>query len=66
MDLGSELQQPLLQTTPTEGHNRTQLLKPRRPKEFDAITGIPFISLFIALMIALAVLFAKSQPYGKS
>jgi hypothetical protein len=57
--LSSELQQPLLKP------NQPRLSKPIRPKEFHWIIGIPFISLFVALMIALAVLFTRSRPHGK-
>jgi hypothetical protein len=57
--LSSELQQPLLKT------NEPRLSKPMRPMEFRLVTGIPFISLFVALVIALAVLFTRSRPHGK-
>jgi len=57
--VSSELQQPLLKT------NEPRLPKPIRPTEFRLVTGIPFISLFVALMIAIAVLFTRSQPHGK-
>jgi hypothetical protein len=57
--LGSELQQPSLNT------NDPILSKPMRPKEFHLVTGVPFISLFVALMIVLAVLFTRSRPHGK-
>jgi len=57
--LSSELQQPLLKT------NEPRLSKPMRPMEFRLATGIPFIGLFVSLVITLAVLFSRSRPYGK-
>jgi len=57
--LSSKLQQPSLRT------NEPRLSKPMRPMEFRLVTGVPFISLFVALVIALTVLFTRSRPYGK-
>lgn len=37
-----------------------------RPLVFRLFTGIPIINLFIALTVALAVLFKRAQPLGMS
>jgi hypothetical protein len=39
---------------------------PVRPVEFRLFMAIPVATLFPALLIALAALFAKSRPYGTS
>ncbi|KAJ4983537.1 hypothetical protein SVAN01_10953 [Stagonosporopsis vannaccii] len=57
-------QQSLLTThEPDEGHLQA-LKKPHQPVQFRLITALPFTSLFIALMIVLAILYAKSQLHG--
>lgn len=40
------------------------IAKPVRPKEFRLWTGVPFVSLFLALGIALAIIFVKAQANG--
>jgi hypothetical protein len=47
------------------GKYNLQLGKPTMPTEYRLFTAIPFTSLFITLMILLAVLFEKSRPHGK-
>ena len=64
---GSLVQAQQAQPTMIE-HNEADALKlaqPTRPQEFHWITTVPFTSLFLALAIALAVLFTKSLPNGK-
>jgi hypothetical protein len=36
-----------------------------RPTEFHAATAIPFIGLFVALTIILAIFFALAKPNGE-
>jgi len=38
--------------------------KPIRPIEFSAWTSIPFVGLFVFLVIGLAILFVKSRLNG--
>lgn len=40
------------------------IAKPVRPKEFRMWTAVPFVSLFIALSIALAILFVRARANG--
>ncbi|KAF1928282.1 uncharacterized protein M421DRAFT_5341 [Didymella exigua CBS 183.55] len=40
------------------------IAKPVRPKEFRMWTAVPFVSLFIALSIALAVIFVRARANG--
>lgn len=61
-----EAQKPLLNTSSNTGDNlKQQIAKPIRPKEFRLPTAVPFVGLFVVLMILLSVLFAKARPYGK-
>ena len=62
----SESQQPLLKATHKEKKEEQTLSNPIRPTEFQAATAIPFTSLFVVLMILLAVLFAISRSNGES
>lgn len=41
-----------------------RVMTPRRPTEFRMITAVPFISLFVVLIVALAVLFVQSRLDG--
>lgn len=41
-----------------------EIAKPVRPKEFRLWTAVPFVSLFFALSIALAILFVKARASG--
>lgn len=45
--------------------DESQAPTPVRPREFRSFMVAPFVSLLIGLAIALGVLLAKSQPYGK-
>lgn len=52
-------------TTPSQRQNTPRgIAKPVRPKEFRLWTGIPFVSLFITLSIALAIIFVKAKADG--
>ncbi|KAJ4993417.1 hypothetical protein SVAN01_00965 [Stagonosporopsis vannaccii] len=42
----------------------TEIAKPVRPNEFRLWTGVPFVCLFLALSIALAIIFVKAQAEG--
>ncbi|KAF1847952.1 uncharacterized protein K460DRAFT_363966 [Cucurbitaria berberidis CBS 394.84] len=44
--------------------DESQPAKPIRPREFQSLMVLPFVSLLIALAITLGVLLLKSQPYG--
>jgi hypothetical protein len=65
VNLSSESTQSLLTTTDFDEPDRHRLSKLRRPTEFNLATAVPFVSLFFALMITLAVLFSISRPYGE-
>ena len=41
-----------------------RLIEPGRPLEFRLIAAVPFVGLFVGLMIALAVLYVKSRYHG--
>lgn len=52
-------------TTLSQSQNTARdIAKPVRPKEFSLWTAVPFVSLFIALSIALAVIFVRAQANG--
>jgi hypothetical protein len=60
----SEPYSQLLQLSEGPTKHGVEIVEPIRPNEFRSFTAIPFISLFVALSILLAVLFAKSKPRG--
>ncbi|KAH7402575.1 hypothetical protein BKA66DRAFT_564486 [Pyrenochaeta sp. MPI-SDFR-AT-0127] len=62
--LNSDSQQSPLITTGLEEPERHRLSKPMRPTEFRLAFAVPFTSLFVSLMITLAVLFSISRPHG--
>ncbi|KAF2133280.1 hypothetical protein P153DRAFT_331890 [Dothidotthia symphoricarpi CBS 119687] len=59
-----ESQQRLLEDSKPESTDDLRVIGPIRPTEFRLITAIPFITLFVVLMILLAILFVKSRPQG--
>ncbi|KAF2623217.1 hypothetical protein BU25DRAFT_414485 [Macroventuria anomochaeta] len=60
----AEAQQSLLHD-PGEGvMDEPQVIKAIKPAEFRSYVAVPFTSLFVALLIILAITFAKSQPQG--
>lgn len=59
-------EEPQLQTLEPEHTSNNEVAKLERPLEFGATIAISFISLFTVLLVVLAVLHAKSRPYGES
>jgi hypothetical protein len=52
------------QTSPRCSNTVREIAKPVRPKEFRLWTAVPFVGLFVALSIALAVIFVRAQANG--
>ncbi|OAL51004.1 hypothetical protein IQ07DRAFT_672697 [Pyrenochaeta sp. DS3sAY3a] len=55
---------PPQHTLPKVDANENHLAKPMRPSEFRLFIAIPFVSVFLALLIALAALYSKNIPNG--
>jgi hypothetical protein len=59
-----QLQQTLLEGKEVKDPDEYRLSEPIRPTDFHGTTATLCISLFVTLMITLAVLFATSKPRG--
>jgi hypothetical protein len=65
LDMQPQSQDQRPERSTIAGKHNLQLAKPMIPTEYRLFTAIPFTSLFIALIILLAVLFEKGRLHGK-